>query len=341
MENKTKEIDFKNVFSKCIANKKLFFIIIPIILILACIYIYNVPRYYTTDTILAPEIENSSNSGTIGSLASSFGLDINQIKSTDAITPLLYPDLLKDNKFIFNFFNITVQTQDKKKSTNYYEYLANCQKVEPWNNFLSNKQKKQIIPDSTTNPYKISKEQNDIIERIRSSIKFSVDSKSGVITITTTDQDPVVCKTLADSIRNILKNYITTYRTSKARADVIYYKKLAREAKNEYEKARRLYGSYADSNSDIVLESFRSKQEDLENDMQLKFNAYSQLSAQLQSAIAKLQEKTPVFTTLKGAAVPIKPAGPKRLLFIITMVALGFILCIIITLRKDIKKIFI
>ena len=43
---------------------------------------------------------------------------------------------------------------------------------------------------------------------------------------------------------------------------------------------RQLYASYSDANSDVVLASFRSKQEDLENEMQLKFNVYSTVSAQ-------------------------------------------------------------
>ena len=34
---------------------------------------------------------------------------------------------------------------------------------------------------------------------------------------------------------------------------------------------------------------------------------------------AKVQERTPAFTVVKGAAVPIKPSGPKRLIFVIGM----------------------
>ena len=78
-----------------------------------------------------------------------------------------------------------------------------------------------------------------------------------------------------------------------------------------------------------------------EYDMQLKFNTYSQLNQQLQAAIAKLQEKTPAFTTLKGAAVPIKPAGPKRMIFVLSMVCVAFVIGTLWTLRKDIPKLFV
>ncbi len=124
---------------------------------------------------------------------------------------------------------------------------------------------------------------------------------------------------MADSVMHRLQSFITDYRTSKSRIDLVYYKKLAANAKQDYEKARRLYGSYADANNDIVLESFRAKQTDLENDMQLKYNTYTVLMTQLQAATAKVQERTPAFTTIQGATVPVKPTGPKRMLFVLAM----------------------
>lgn len=56
----------------------------------------------------------------------------------------------------------------------------------------------------------------------------------------------------------------------------------------------------------MQLASLQSKQDDMENDMQLKYNAYSAMVTQYQAAKAKVQERTPAFTIVKGAAVPIK-----------------------------------
>jgi capsule polysaccharide export protein KpsE/RkpR len=289
--------------------------------------------------MLAPEIESPSNSSSLGSIASTLGIDISDIKSSDAITPLLYPDLMKDNKFVFNLFKIKVSTSDGKTQSNYYEYLSNFQK-NPWWSNLFNKKKISQMPKSNINPYHLNKDQDKIIQQIQANITLNVDSKNGVITIKAQDQDPLICKTLADSVRNRLQNFITTYRTEKARKDVIYYAKLTAQAKSDYERARRIYGSYSDANTDIILESYKSKTEDLENDMQLKYNNYSSLLTQLQTAKAKLQERTPAFTILQGAAVPVKPAGPKRMLFVLVMVLLAFIVISLYILRNDITKVF-
>jgi uncharacterized protein involved in exopolysaccharide biosynthesis len=90
----------------------------------------------------------------------------------------------------------------------------------------------------------------------------------------------------------------------------------------------------ADASTHVSLRSVELKMEDMENDMQLKFNAYTTINTQLQAAKAKVQEKTPAFTVLKGAAVPVKPAGPKRMLFVAAMLILA-IMITAITSCKD------
>ena len=89
---------------------------------------------------------------------------------------------------------------------------------------------------------------------------------------------------------------------------------------------------------EVMLESFRAKQNDLENDMQLKYNTYTTLMTQYQAAKAKVQEHTPAFTLVKGAAVPIKPAGPKRMLFVIGMCMLATIITSLWLIRDVVQK---
>ena len=88
-----------------------------------------------------------------------------------------------------------------------------------------------------------------------------------------------------------------------------------------------------------MLESIRAKQNDLENDMQLKYNTYTTLMTQYQTAKAKVQERTPAFTIVRGASMPIKPSGPKRLIFVLGMVVVVFVfLCIYSVIDLIIKE---
>lgn len=340
MKNKTdnKEmdvIDLRLIFHKIMEKKKVFFITLPIAFVLSCAIILCVPRYYTSNTMLAPEMESSMGGGTLGSIASSFGIDLSQAQGTDAISPLLYPDLMSDNAFVTNLFPVKVVSEDGEINTTYYDYLKKYQKRTWWakaiggiKKILTPKEDKKKTGNNNGqfDPYNLSKDQNDIAEAIRSNVSINVDKKTGVITISVQAQDPLICKTMTDSIKSRLQLFITDYRTNKARVDLDYYTKLTQDAKKDYEEARRKYGNYADANTDIILESYRAKQTDMENDMQLKYNTYTTLNTQLQAAKAKVQERTPAFTVVKGATVPIKPAGPKRMLFVLGMTFMTFLL---------------
>ena len=334
-----KVIDLRKTFKIIWAEKHLFYKSLPIAFILACAYIFSLPRYYATDTKLAPEMENSLGKGSLGSIASSLGLNIGEIQTTDAITPLLYPDLMEDNGFITSLFNVKVKSKDGKINTIYYNYLKNLQKKPWWISIFSTEKNENNI--KSTNAYDLSRKDDEIASTIRDIISLHVNSKSGVISITVQDQNPFICKTMADSVREKLQTYITNYRTNKARSDYEYYKKLTLNAKQEYEKVRRQYASMADASTHVSLKSVELRMEDLENDMQLKFNTYTNLNNQLQAAKAKVQERTPVFTILKGAAVPIKPAGPKRIIFVAVITLLTFLGTAIWILRKDISEIFV
>ena len=168
---------------------------------------------------------------------------------------------------------------------------------------------------------------------MRDNIKISTDKKTGIISIATVAQDPMVARMLADATRTQLQKYIIEYRTKKLRNDVNHYQSLVNQAKKEYEKVRKEYGQISDADIDVVLKSVKLKQNDLENDMQLKYNTYTTLMAQLKAADAKLQEHTPVFTTIQGAEVPVKPSGPKRMLFVLEMFISAFIILSVYVIR--------
>lgn len=335
------KIDLLAIINKIIGRKKLFLKILPITFVISYIFILGFPREYSTDIKMAPELSSPMNgmNGTLSSIASSFGFDLNDIQTSDAITPLLYPNLMEDNKFIVNLFNVKVVSADKKTNTTYYDYLQKEQKGVIW--MLPYEWIKKIFQNKVAekkgklDPYHLTKADDDVANAIRGSISIKIDKKTAIITIDAKAQDPLICKTIADSARKHLQDFITEYRTNKARIDYEYYKKLTEEAKNDYEKARQKYASLSDASTSITLKSVELKMEDMENDLQLRYNTYSTLNAQLQAAHARVQERTPAFTVIKGAEVPIKPTGPKRMIFVIACLFMAFVGTSIYILIKD------
>ncbi len=72
------------------------------------------------------------------------------------------------------------------------------------------------------------------------------------------------------------------------------------------------------------MTEYRVKGESLENELQLAYNAYSSAKVQETVAQSKVLSRTPAFTTLQNATVPVRPAGPKRVVFTVIMMFFCF-----------------
>lgn len=335
-------IDIREMFGKVWQKKRVYYVVWALTVLLSCIYIYSVPRYYVSESKLSPEAGEGAGN-TIGGLATQFGLNIGGIENSDAIFPMIYPDLMEDNEFVTGMFNIKVRDVKGEINTTYYEYLSKHQKLPWWTSatlwvkrlFI----KRKPVVKSKFDPYALSEFDHNLAMKIRTDIQLNYNDKTEVVTVKTKAQDPLVSKILADSVMGRLQEFIIKYRTNKARIDYEYYKKLVASAKQDYERVRRQYGMTSDANMDVNLKSVELRVADLENDMQLKFNAYSAMCAQLEAAKAKVQEKTPAFTVIKGAEVPVKPAGPKRVMFVFFMLVLVTLFTTCYVLRQDILRI--
>lgn len=332
-----RQIDFVEIFKYCLGYKRLYVKVGIIAIVFSAIYVYSLPRFYSTEVKLAPE-ESTGSSGALSSLASLANIKIGGSSSgEDAIYPELYPELFRSKSFLVSLFNIQVHTKDNTTPVTLYDYLTTMQKIPFWQypiiyvrNGISNLFKKDAPLSASSgqegvNPFRLSLIEDAIAQAIGASINCSVDKHTNVITLVTTAQDPVVSALFADSIMNRLQEFIIQYRTNKARVDVAYSQKLLEEAKCNYERARQKYADYADSHDELYLASYKTEETNLENEMQLAYNVYSQVAQQLQISKAKVQEKTPVFTTIESATVPLLPAGPKRVRSIVMFFALSML----------------
>lgn len=331
--NNSEVIDLIEVFNTIWSKKKLFIKIWMITFVVSCILIFPVPRTYDASITLAPET-NNLDEGSLSSIASSFGINIGNMSSSDAFYPEIYPDIMSSNEFIAELLDVKVKTIDGVIDTTYSAYLHKYQKktfyLVPFK--LAIKTVKKLFKpdeqqggsvDSDNNRhskfYFMTDVQDALFESVRSNVTCVVDKKTGIITISVTDQDPLVCAAIADSACLHLQNYIIRYRTNKARNDYEYYSSLAENAKADYDKSVENYAEYCDSHTNTIRQVVNSERDALENDMQLKLTTYNTLNTQLVAANAKIQESTPAFTLLQGAVVPYKPSGPKRMIFIVAM----------------------
>ena len=294
---------------------------------------FGTPKVYKSTVMLAPEESGGGFSGSISSLAAMVGMNMKIGQTGDALYPEIYPDLMQSTQFIVGLFPVKVTTQKTNESYTYQDYIQKHQKLaileypKSWIGNIVEKLKgdTQPGPGHVVDPFRLTKKEDDVAKSIKSKIDCSVDKKTNVITIVVEDQDPLIAATMADSVQQHLQLAITDYRTKKARVDLEYMNQLFDEASQQYRKARQKYASFGDANSKVVLQSVQSQLDDLENEMQLKYNIYTQVVEQLQLAKAKVQERTPAFTIVQNATVPIKHSSRPKIVTLILGMMLGFL----------------
>lgn len=338
---KSSGLDFVKIYQDLLKHKRLYYKVLPITFVLAAVYALALPNYYSCTVKLSPELTSSRASSGLAALASSFGFNMGQGSGgmgTEALFPTLYPELINSTDFKTSLFSVPVTIEGKKdeksRTMTYYDYLTKEQK-KPWFSAILGAPFKLIssmfnsqssmVNDPKVNPFRLTRKQDLVVKAINRKITCEIDKKTLVITINVTDQNPVIAATMADTVKTRLQNFITAYRTSKVRVDLEYYKKIYGETKARYEDARQRYAEFVDANQDIILQTVRQKQVDLENEMQLQYNAYTQIAQQLMAAEAKVQEETPAFTTIQSATVPVLKAGPSRAKMCLVFLFLAFI----------------
>ena len=329
-------IHFAPIWQAIKKYKKLYCITLVVAFVVAKVIGYSLPPTYNCQILLAPETGGGSSSlGGLASLASSFGVSIGGgSQGGDAIKPDIYPDLMKSVDFKTSLFPIKVQKKGDKKAMTYYDYLKYEWRVpwwEDWFGLTAPKPKK----DTLVNTFELTGEQARIAGLAIKYVQCKIDKKTNLITIDVTMQDPYVAAQLADSVKNRLQDFLTEYRTKKARIDLEYALKLNKQAQKDYERARLLYAEFVDGNQDMMLQMAKQKQDDLENEMQLQYNNFTATSAQVLAAKAKVQETTPSFTTIQSATVPLGPSGPNTRMIMLVCLFLAVLGTTIYALFKE------
>lgn len=327
------EIRLDVIFQIIWSHRRTFILPVVVTGILTAALSLCIPRYYVSTVRLAPEYSSSmSTGGSLGSLASMVGINVGNLGQEDAIIPMFYADVIQTNEFLVPLLKVKVNTSDGDFEGSIKDYFTKKQKSPFWSRWF-NAIKRIVKRDDADqsngkeviDPFRLTKKQDDLIKNVGSSIICSYDKKTEVITISTNTQDALVSALFADSVKSHLQKFITEYRTNKARCDLKHIDELLINARKEYTNAQQEYAAFVDTHVDVSLQSFKNKEEELENTMQLTFNAVSALQQQRQLAEAKVLEQTPAFTTLQAATVPVKHAGPKRMITTIAMAMLAFL----------------
>ena len=339
--NEELEIDLLDLLRKVVSIRKKIYKAAGIGLIIGVIVAISIPKQYTVEVTLSPEMGSAKGGGLSGLAASFLGSDVTMGDGSDALNASLSADIVSSTPFLLELSTMKIPVLKNEMMT-LNAYLD--EESSPWwsyviglpgmaiggvkSLFISEEDEFMSSDKASHGTIELSKKESVKIETLKRKIAASVDKKTAMTTVAVTFQNPKVAAIVADSVVGKLQEYIINYRTSKAKEDCVYLERLFKERQQEYYVAQKKYADYLDSHDNIILQSARAEQERLQNDMSLAYQVYSQVASQLQVARAKVQEEKPVFAVVEPAVVPLNPSGTSKKIYVLAFIFLS--VCIVI-----------
>ena len=320
-------IDWVEMLAKLLKHKWYIMIFTFAFAVVGVVFALMQKRQYDVDVVLTPEIEGKSGSSSLKSLASMVGLSSSSLSSgADAITFLVFPEVCSSTPFLTGLFSVPVTTyvSDKDyergkrpKTTTLFKYIS--KEDEPkkglaaWMEDIFGKDDKEKKEDnSVVNPSHLTRMQDRVLRYLSKHISANVDNKTGLTTIHVSIDDPLIVTTLADTVCQRLQDYVTEYKTKKAKQDLDYFTKLSDEAHEALIDAQQAYARSVDFDRSVILQSVSSEKERLRVESQLAQQVFEQMEQQKAAAKAKYQELKPAFAVIQPATMPLKPSNSRK-----------------------------
>ena len=207
------EIDLMDILRKVIGIRKKIYKAAGIGLIIGVIVAISIPKQYTVEVTLSPEMGNDKSGGLSGLAASFLGSGVSMGDGTDALNASLSADIVSSTPFLLELSNIKVPVLGNGEiSLN--SYLN--EESSPWWNyvigfpsmvisgvkslFTENEDESISSDKASLGTIELSQKESQKIELLKRKIAASVDKKTSMTTVSVTLQHPKVAAVVADSV---------------------------------------------------------------------------------------------------------------------------------------------
>ena len=356
--NKKDYLEIKDLLNRLKQNRGILIKSAAIAFLAGVFIVVFTPKVYKTEvSLLAESNSNSPANGLMGQLGNIAGFDVGGLMGLDmsgsnssALTPDLYPEVVKSTTFLIDILQEEVYLPKEDITLSVSEYLQEHTKptISGWPGYAlsllkSKGEKRMIPPKNEGEPLNLSQADLNLIKGLASTIEVNIIKSEGAITggdskiikVSVEQQDPYVSALLTEKVIASLKQYIIDYHTSKEKKDLAFIEARYQEAKARYFEKQEALADYDDSNVNVILASAKSRRDRLVTESTLASNLYKSLAQKREQAQILVQDKTPVFTVIEPAKVPLQKSKPKTIFTIISLTLVGLFAGTCIVLWKE------
>lgn len=332
------EIDLLELAKTIWKGRKLILKVTGVFLLLGLFIAFGSKVEYEASCKLMPESQEGMkpNMGGLGSLAGLAGINLD-MGGGGALTPELYPEIAQSVPFLLKILKEPIHFEKQDTTTTSYIFFNEVDRPSILSLIVKYTIKLPFVikgwfttddasvdkNNSNNEIIRLSKEDSGLIENFRERISVSVDSKSGIISITSKMPDALASAEMTNLSVKLLTEYITNYKISKVQENLDFVLARFKESKSEFEKSQEQLAYFTDRNTNVVTAFAQTESQRLQNEYNINFEIYKGLATQVEQAKIKVKEETPVFTVLEPVSVPFAKSAPKRKIIIIVWFFLG------------------
>lgn len=275
----------------------------------------------------------------LASVSGFSGVDMAHNEEMDAIRPDLYPNVLQSTPFILYLIDQSVTVTSGQQST-VSAVLMPDEGLGAWLRRLAESDEtttKRAANRVDNKLVKRSKRQQELVEEVGRRVSARLDTRSGIISISAKMPDATVAAGVAQLAMDYLTEYVTNYRTEKARLDLRFYELRLNEARLRYQKAQLTVFRYNDQHkyAVVVMQAATMEKQRMDAELSIAQTGYTELSRQFEQAKLRVQERTPVFKVLEPAQVPLKRVSPKRTIMVLLFVLAGLVAGVVYLMARE------
>lgn len=334
--------EIKDLWNKRITILKVAGIIFGIGLI---IFLFS-ERLYNSRITLMPETVSpeSTTSQLLRQYGGFLGIGGPDAISSEIISPDLYPEIIISTPFQLELIQEELYFSNHDTTVSlftYYHEIREPPLFERLGEFLEDitiglpGTLKSLFSSSSSRPavnfeayegegpFNLDGRISKVISYTSELISIYREPQTGFVVIDADLPDPQASGQLVKAVKKQLTEYVTEYRTEKVTADLEFVRNQYEQAKREFQAAQDSLAEFRDRNRNLATALAQTQEQRLQAENDLRFDVYNSLAQRLEQAKLKVQEETPVFSTLEPVRISGSPDSPDPTVIFTGSVFLG------------------
>lgn len=299
------------------------------------------PKEFVATTIMVPSGSGGgSNLGGLGGLAAMAGINLNAPTGGE-LSPTVYPKIISSLPYQLELIKTPLKFSELKEPVTFFDYYTGIQKPNLLLKYTiglpglilgipgailsairGTKPEKEETNENKI-PIELSSKQRGALASLSGMISLNVNSKEGVLVLTSTMPEPLAAAQLGQRAQELLQQYIIDFKIKKAKANLDFIQQRYDETAKKFETLQEKLASFRDRNKSVTLATAKTEEERLTSQYNLIYSIYSELAKQLEQAKIQVKQDTPVFTIIEPVTVPILRSKPNRPMILMIWILFG------------------